>query len=182
MTLSKNEIPAQIFLCEFCETSNNTFFKEPFGRLLHHKHSFCVGIIHNDIHENCSIFKTPPPLCIYIQNFSTPLALDSNFARAKLEPNFAQLENVNKPWNNNCTKHVNERNWSKYKTRTSHSNWPCVLLFNLAYKQCNRLIKGWLHCLTSESKGRFFVNNILIFDSAWCLVMAQIQFSLIKKI
>ena len=42
------------------------------------------------------------------------------------------------------------------------------------------IIKGWLHCLTSESKRRFLVNNIL-FSSAWCLVMAQIQFSLIKK-
>ena len=31
----------------------------------------------------------------------------------------------------------------------------------------------------AESKGRFLVNNILL---AWCLVMAQIQFSLIKKI
>ena len=45
----------------------------------------------------------------------------------------------------------------------------------------NGIIKGWLHCLTSESKGRFLVNDILIFGSAWCLVMAEIQFSLIKK-
>ena len=43
------------------------------------------------------------------------------------------------------------------------------------------IIKGWLHCLTSESKRRFLVSNIL-FGSAWCLVIAQIQFSLIKKI
>ena len=42
--------------------------------------------------------------------------------------------------------------------------------------------KGWFHCLKSESKGRFPVNNILMFGSAWCLVMGQIQFSLIKKI
>ena len=35
-------------------------------------------------------------------------------------------------------------------------------------------------CLTSESKGRFLVNNIL-FGSAWCLVTAQIQFSVIKN-
>ena len=28
-------------------------------------------------------------------------------------------------------------------------------------KQCNGIIKGWLHCLTSESKGRFLANNIL---------------------
>ena len=76
-----------------------------------------------------------------------------------------------------------ERTKSKQKQNQvmSHSNWPRVLLFDLAHKQCNGIIKGWLHCLTSESKGRFLVNNIL-FGSAWCLVMAQIQFSLIKKI
>ena len=43
-------------------------------------------------------------------------------------------------------------------------------------------VKGWPHYLTSKSKGRFLVNNTLVFGSAWCLVTAQIQFSLIKKI
>ena len=37
----KKEIPAKIS-CEFCEISPNTIFKEPFGRLLPHKHSFCL--------------------------------------------------------------------------------------------------------------------------------------------
>ena len=49
-------------------------------------------------------------------------------------------------------------------------------------EQCNGIIKRWLHCLTSEPKGRFLVNIILMFGSAWCLVMAQIHFSLINKI
>ena len=35
--------------------------------------------------------------------------------------------------------------------------------------------------LSDTRVDRFFDNNIL-FGSAWCLVMAQIQFSLIKKI
>ena len=35
-------IPVQMFSCEFCELSHNTFFKEPFGRLLLHKHSLCL--------------------------------------------------------------------------------------------------------------------------------------------
>ena len=35
---------------------------------------------------------------------------------------------------------------------------------------------GWFHCLTSKSKERFPANNIII-----CLVMAKIQFSLIRK-
>ena len=74
-----------------------------------------------------------------------------------------------------------ERTKSKQKQNqvTSHSNWPRVPLFKLA---CSGIIKGWLHCLTSESQGRFLVNNVLMFGSAWCLVSAQIQFSLIKKI
>ena len=38
----KKEIPAQMFFCEFWEISHKTFFKEPFGRLLLHKHSFCL--------------------------------------------------------------------------------------------------------------------------------------------
>ena len=63
----------------------------------------------------------------------------------------------------------------------SHSDWPCVLLFDLAHKQCNGIIKGWVHCHTSEWKGRFLVNNIL-FGSACCAVMVEIQFSLIKEI
>ena len=41
-------------------------------------------------------------------------------------------------------------------------------LSHVMVKQCNGMIKGWLHCLTSESKGRFLAKNILL---AWCLVM-----------
>ena len=80
--------------------------------------------------------------------------------------------------------HVSEQTKSKQKQNEvmSHSNWPRVVLFDLAHRQCNGIIKGWPHCLTSESNGRFLVNDILTFGSAWCLVMAQIQFSLIKKI
>ena len=56
--------------------------------------------------------------------------------------------------------------------QTEHS------FFDLVHKQCNDIIKGWLHFLASESKRRFLANNILL---ALCLVMEQIQFSLIKK-
>ena len=31
-----------MFSCEFCKTSHNTFFIEPFGRLLLRNHSFCL--------------------------------------------------------------------------------------------------------------------------------------------
>ena len=76
---------------------------------------------------------------------------------------------------------MGEKSKQKQNQVRSHSNWPCVLLFDLAHKQCNGIIKGWLHCHTSEWKGRFLVNNML-FGSAWCVAMAKIQFSLIKKI
>ena len=45
---TKKEIPAQMFSCEFSEISDNIFFKEPFGRLLQHKHSFCL-LSHHDL-------------------------------------------------------------------------------------------------------------------------------------
>ena len=38
----KKDTPAQIFSCEFCKTSHNTFFIERFGRLLLRNHSFCL--------------------------------------------------------------------------------------------------------------------------------------------
>ena len=38
----KKEITPQMFFCEFWEISHKTFFKELSGRLLLHKHSFCL--------------------------------------------------------------------------------------------------------------------------------------------
>ena len=64
--------------------------------------------------------------------------------------------------------------WTKSNKQTKkitpYSNWPRVLLFDSAHKQCNGIIKEWLHCLRSESTGRFLANNILL------------EFSLINKI
>ena len=53
-----------------------------------------------------------------------------------------------------------ERTKSKQKV-LSYSNRALVPLFDLSHKQYNGIIKGWLHCLTSKSKGRFLVNNKL---------------------
>ena len=54
-----------------------------------------------------------------------------------------------------------ERNQKKNKTKSRHIRIDPTFLFDLAHKQCNGIIKGWLHCLTSGSKERFLVNNIL---------------------
>ena len=72
------------------------------------------------------------------------------------------LKTETRLWKNNRTVQVNKRNKNKNRTNTSHSNWPRVLRDFLAHKQCNGIIKGWLHCLMSESKGRFLANNILL--------------------
>ena len=73
--------------------------------------------------------------------------------------------------------------WKKSKQKQnqvkSHSKWPRVLLFDLAHEQRNGIIKGWLHCQTLQWKGRFLVNAIYLVQH--CVVMAEIQFSLIKK-
>ena len=42
----QKDIPLQMSSCEFCEISHNTFFKEPFGRLLLCKHSLCLLSYH----------------------------------------------------------------------------------------------------------------------------------------
>ena len=65
--------------------------------------------------------------------------------------------------------HASERKKSNQKQNQvkSCSNWLQVLLFGLAQKQCNGIIKRWLYYQTPESKGRFLVNNTLMSDSAY---------------
>ena len=130
-----------------------------------------------------SNFQDPSsPLTIYVQNYlilSPTWPWTSNFKRVLL---CVQLsKNITKCLEKQPYRAC-ERAKSKQKRNQvmSHSNWPRVLLFDLAHKQCNGINKGWIHCLTSGSKGRSLVNNILMFGSAWCMVISQIQFSLIK--
>ena len=44
---------------------------------------------------------------------------------------FAQLENVNKLWNNNRTEHVNERNQNKNKTKSRHIQTDHALYYSI---------------------------------------------------
>ena len=67
--------------------------------------------------------------------------------------------------------------WTKsnknIKTKaTSYLNSPRVLLFDLAHKQFNGIIKEWLHWRQSQKEDFL----------PWCLGMVQNQFFLIKKI
>ena len=43
----QKEIPLQMFSCEFCKISHDTFFKELFRRLLPHKHLLCLFSYHD---------------------------------------------------------------------------------------------------------------------------------------
>ena len=122
---------------------------------------------------------------IKIAHFSRPLA-----PLAHLRPKFFHPLDFRRPISNEPLPRLSkwycacERTKSKQKQNqvTSYSNWPRVLLFDLVHKQCNGIIKGWLYCLTPESRGSFLVSNISMFDLACSLVMVQIQFSLTKKI
>ena len=63
--------------------------------------------------------------------------------------------------------HVIEWNQNKNKVM-SHSNWPLVLLSDLADKQCNGIIKDFT--VWCQIQKEYFLNMLL----ALCLVMAQI--------
>ena len=62
--------------------------------------------------------------------------------------------------------------WTKSKQKqkenqvTSHSNWPRVVLFDLAHKKCNGIIKGWLNVWLSMMSGHganpIFFNKIKV--------------------
>ena len=47
-----------MFSCEFCEISQNTFFKKPFGQLLLHKRSLCLLSYHalSPFQKQCRTF------------------------------------------------------------------------------------------------------------------------------
>ena len=113
-------------------------------------------------------FSRPPLLSIYVQNFSTPWSGQSNFNQiSPLPPKNYGTTAAECMWTNEIN--------TKTKPSTSHS------IVCLAHKQCNDIINGWLHFLAPESIGKFLVNNILVFNSAWILAIAQIQFCLIKR-
>ena len=117
-----------------------------------------------------SNFQDPPPRVYLRPKFFTPLTLNIQFWTTLPHP----LQQTTEQLHRACEWAKSKQNQNKV---TSHLNWPRVLLFDLAHSQCNGIIKGWLHCVTTESKGRFHVNNILMFDTEWCLVMRQIPTS-----
>ena len=91
----KNEIPAQIS-CDFCEISPNTIFKQPFGRLLQHKHSFCL-LSHHDLlffQKRCHIYF--PVECFLGLIYRLPTRVISIF------------QTLNQPTISNSVKHLRQ--------------------------------------------------------------------------
>ena len=127
--------------------------------------SIALGMIHIWCPWKLSNFQDPLSLVHLRPNFVHPLwPWTPNFKRPSPSLPQTMEEKPDRTYEGTKSK-------QKYNLVTSHANWPRVLLFHFAYKQCS----------DTEPVGRFLVNNILMFDSAWCLVMAQIQFYLIKN-
>ena len=118
-----------------------------------------LGMMHIWHTGKLSKFQYPLPPCSYTsKNFPPLWPWTSNYKR--------NPHSLQQTMEQHC---ACERTESKQKKKvTSHSNWSRVLSFDLAHKQSNGNIKKWLHCLSSESKGKFLVSNILMFDTA-CL-------------
>ena len=102
-----------------------------------------------DVHENSPIFKTPTPrdhrgpisfdlIEASITAFIIIYILSTHFAT-----NLFYLRNL---------KSKQKQDQVTFKL-TSRS------IVRLFHKQCNGIIKEWFYCLTSESKGRFLVNE-----------------------
>ena len=75
------------------------------------------------------------------------------------------------------------------KTKTKPSHVTCKLtthsIVRFSPQTMQWIIKGCLRCLASGSgrdQGGLLVNGVLMFGSAWCLVMVQVYFSLMKRI
>ena len=65
-------------------------------------------------------------MCVQLSKYTTKCLLLtiihilSIYSFCNQPASFAQLENVNKLWKNNCAVHVNKRNQNKNKTKSSH--------------------------------------------------------------
>ena len=75
-----------MFSCEFCEISHNTFFKEPFGRLLLYKHWFGL-LSHHDLlffQKRCHIYFPAKHFLGFIYRLAT--RVNSVFQTLSLTP------------------------------------------------------------------------------------------------
>ena len=154
--------------------------------------------------KTVQIWRLSIPFSIYVRNYSTPSSWAANFKpnspfqmiTNQLKENMIQGSLLYPCYQQSNYRIIIHLQWS-LMTLSRMGHWPGYLWwlwlascrlphslhmpYLLSHKQFNGIIKGWLHCLTSEPKGRFVVNNILMFGSVWYLVLTQIQFFFNKR-
>ena len=77
-----------------------------------------------------------------IVQFLRPSTLSAHLLPKSFHPLELGRPISNETQSPNDTVLVNKRNQNKKKQVTQHSNWPRVLLLDVAHKQCNGIIKG----------------------------------------
>ena len=116
---SKKEITAQMLSCELCKISHKTFFKEPFGWLLLHKHLFCL-LPHHDLlsfQKQCQTYFPAKYFLVLIWRLVTRVS--SIFQTLTQKPIFNPLKNLRWRFLQKCF-------WKMLKTswRRLEDVWP----------------------------------------------------------
>ena len=111
---------------------------------------------------------SPPPLSIYVQNYLTPLTLDVQF-QTILPP---LLQMILYMWTNEI----------KTKAKSNHITLKFTMRSILRFSPKNNAMLSLKDGFTVWRQKLDFLSIILMFGSAWCLVMVQTRISLIKKI
>ena len=90
----QKDTPLQMFSCEFCEIFHNIFLKEPFGRLLLHKHSFCLLSKHDvwSFQKRCYTYFPAEYLLGLIYRLVT--SVSSIFQTLRQKPIFNPVEHL----------------------------------------------------------------------------------------
>ena len=141
-----------MFSCEFWKISHNTFFKEPFRRLLPHKHSLCLLST-----TNFCFFKTDVRHIFQLSSsiFQT-LSQTPTFNPVKhLKTFWRGLENVLKvSWRRFC-----KTPWRSFENvlktpwrRMAKTNILVLMKTSSENVQLRRIYSSWLRCLEEEDE------------------------------
>ena len=73
----------------------------------------------------------------------------------------------------NASMHASE--WNQNKNKIKSHRIRHVILLDLAHKQCDGIMKGWFHCLTSDWKRRYLVNGCVPLTITYHLYFLRIS-------
>ena len=116
--------------------------------------------------KNVQSSRPSLPLSIYVRNSFTPLTLNIQFQTTS-----PSLQMIPCMWTNEI----------KAKTKPSHITFKLTMRSILRFSPTNNVVVSLKDDFTVWRQKEDFLSIILMFDWSWCLVMAQTQFSLIKK-